>query len=691
MKNRIFILSIFLLLNLLLNTLMLASANALLPGVIESPYEACKEIIVVSKEKYQENPGKWKEIEAKCNKKVQLAEEAGITRLSSLNEGVQYLSLATKVAGKVISTLDKSRLYALCSVSCFSHGPKCSAETSGEEKVVNCSDRRAEVLRNLKVQTRKIRMELALSQEASDLITLDVRNVLSLDDDKRFNKNLRDFEAGTPNPVGRTEMQPAEIEHAKGIIKRERAKIEEDYKKMLVEKKAKDTPDLHHAWVSKMLMDQIDKRKEEHQLKYRQLIFEESPIFSVIEKPSKFQNGDVPVWSDQQIADAFRKLSKNAETTKTIVKESIDKGKLEFSRTKGEALGLWLKSLVPGTRDSNDLLYYMGMKNQVEEVLKEDSSMCGAATTMSNRLSSKEMQNMGVVFVGSFAGGALTKVASKAAVGVFRIGRALSGAEAAGLTGLAIGSTFLGDSFRQYNTAVEEVTSGVREASELDLKRSNVKWNLVFAPTLGPSGWGLGKTLYNSLGNKMAKDLPEVSKLMEKAGTSQAARDEVVDKWMLAKVKNAIKTKTIDVDEEALLKSEAGGKILDSLAAEIQKNNPKFFSDPNNFNFFLKTAATTLKKRTGDPTDLGEKAQYLFLSLNVDAFNTWDPKARVGLMKVFNEGVEELRSVSSKDPAAYAKFTTDPDSQEKIMIAALKRSGASDEDIAAMKTCALKK
>ncbi|MDD4976839.1 MAG: hypothetical protein PHY93_20965, partial [Bacteriovorax sp.] len=391
-------------------------------------------------------------------------------------------------------------------------------------------------------------------------------------------------------------------------------------------------------------------------------------------------------------ADAFVKLSKNAEVTQKSVKESIDNKKLEFTRDNGEALGKWLLQLVPGKSDKNDLLYYIGMQNQVEEILKEDKSLCGVASTLSNRLHSKQLQNNGVVFVASFAGGAATKGVSRGAAAVFRVGRALSGAEAAGLTGLAIGSAYLGDSFREYHTAVAEATSGVGDAKAIEAARTNVAFNLAFAPTLGSSGWGLGKIVYKSLGKKMAKDLPEVAELMKKAGTNQSAQDLAVDKWMEAKVKTAIKSNVLVNDDEALLKSEAGGKILDGLAADIQKNNPKFFDDPNNFDFFLKTAAATLKKRPGDPADLGKKAQHLFLSFNTDAFNTWDPKARLGLMKVFDEGVEELRSSYSKDPAAYAKFTTDPDSQEKIMLAALKRAGVVDDaDAAAMKTCALKK
>lgn len=657
------------------------------PGVIESPYETCKNVVVVSKDKYQSNEEQWKAFESKCKTKVQVAEEAGLTRLSSLHEGAQYLNLASKVADKVIETLDKSDLYAKCSAACFHGDIVCSAQNSGEEKEIKCSDRKGEILRGLKIQSRKIRMELALSQGASDLENLNVYNVDTMENEKRINVNLRDFEIGTPNPVGRTKLQSSESEHALGIVKRERAKVEEEYRKKVAEGKLSNDPVLRSSW----MMSQFDKLREEHQQKYRQLIFEESPLFAVIDRPSQFQYGDEPVWTDEQIASAFLKLSENANKTKAVVKESIAKGQLEFKRDNGEAFGKWLLQLMPGQKDHNDLLYYMGMKNQVEDVLKADKSMCGAATTMAQRLTSKEFQNMGVVFVASFAGAGATKAASKAVTGVFRIGRSLTGAEATGLTGLAIGSSFLGDSFRQYNTSVNEVISGVRDEKDIESAKTNVALNLVFFKSYATGGWVLGKTLYYSLGKKMAKDLPEISGLMKKAGTNEAARDEAVDKWILTKVKSAIKNKFLGKEDEALLKSEAGGKILNQLAEDIQKNNPAFFKDPKNFDFFLKTAATTLKKQPGDPADLGDKARHLFLSFNPEAFQSWDPKARLGLMQVFNEGVEELRSAYTKDPAAYAKFTTDTDSQEKIILAALKRSGAKDEELAAMKTCALKK
>lgn len=663
-----------------------------LPGIIETPYSACKDELIVSKEKYQENEQKWKEWESKCHRNIQVAEEAGITRLGSLNEGVQYLNFTTKIAKNVMSNLDKSLKYAQCSQACFKGATNCNAELTDNNKSVSCADRRAEILHGLKIVSQKLRKELALANVAPNFVQKNIINFLFQEDDKHFNKNLLDIDLTTPNPVGHSEMQADELQEARNFVKNERAKVEEDYKKMLTQDKVNDTPKLHQSWVGKKWMDQIDKRKVEHQERYRQLVYEESPLLSVIEKATKFENGANPVWTDKQLADAFFKLSTYAESTKKSVQESIDSKKLEFRRDNGDALIAWIKQLKPGLNDHNDLLHFMGMTNQVEEVLKNDKSLCAVATTLSGRLQSKDIQNNAVVFAASFVAGAPTKILSRGGAALFKIGRALTGSEAASLSGLAIGGTYLADSFRQYNSTVSEATNGLKNAKDIDSAKTNVGLNLVFAPALASGGWGLGKTLYSSLGKKMAKDLPEVASLLEKGVTNQSARDLAVDKWMMAKVKKAIKNNILEKGDEVALQSKVGGEILDDLSTDILKNNPKFFNDPNNLDYFLKAAATLVKKRPGDPADLADKAKKLFLSLNVDAFQTWDPKARTGLMKVYSEGVEELRSAYIKDPAAYAKFTTDADSQEKIMIAALKRAGVVDDaDVSAMKLCALKK
>lgn len=610
--------------------------------------------------------------------------------MNPLKEGVQYLEFSQRVAKKVVENLEKSRKYSDCSASCFAGAKTCAASLSDDNKIVQCSERKKEIQDVMKVDSRKIRMELALSNDAPGIVNVNVMNVLSVDKSKMINSNLRDFEIGTPNPVGRTDLTARELKEAQRRVDRDRKKLEDEYK----EKGYKN----YNDWMSMKLMQKFD----EHRARYRSLIYEEAPIFGVIDKPAKFEDGSEPVWDDSQIAKAFEKLSKNSKETQERVKWSLDKSKVEFSRANGEALARWMVSLAPGTKDQNDLLFYIGMKNQVEDVLKSDPSSCGIATAMEARIHSKEMQNAGISFAATFAASGLLEGASVFTGNVFQIGRALSGAEASALTGLSMGAVSIGDSFRRYNNAKTEAASfsgvgGDKEgkalikAEDVTNNRDAVKMSLMFAPANTAGSWAVGKTLYNSLSNQMAKDLPEVSSLIKKANLDNATRDKIVDRWLVEKVKSAFKSGVLSNNDKAALESNESKKVLETLTAEIEKSNPEFFKNPKNMDFFLKTAATTIKKEKGDPSDLGGKAKQLLLHFNTEAMNgSWDPKAQSGLLKVFDNAIEELRLSAKNDPATYAKFSTDQASQEKILLNALRRSGVSkEEDAKAMLQCAL--
>lgn len=669
-----------------------AAENPKLPeGKIEAPYEACKNVLIVSKQKYLENKINWDQVEKKCKTKIQVIEDVGFSSLNPLKEGIQYLSFSQRVAQKVIDNLKKNRIYAECSASCFAGAFACNS-TRENKKPIKCSERKKEIQEAMKVVSRKIRMELALSDDAPGIVNVNIHNSLQFSKDeyhkdKFINTDLRDFEAGMPNPVGRIDLSERELKEAKRRVAFDHKKLEEEFK----EKGYTNYSD----WMSVKLLEKMD----EHKARYRELIYQEAPIFGVIDRPSKMEKGEDPVWGDAQIAKAFLKLSENTKATEEKVNWSLNNSKLEFSRASGEALGKWISNLAPRTQEKNDLLYYIGMKKPVEEVLKEDSSLCGVATTMEARLHTKEMQNAGVTLVGSFAGVGLVKGASAVSTNVFRIGRALTGAEAAGITGMGLGASFLGDSFRQYNTAVTEAEtlSGlggdkegkvIRKSEELTLARDSVKMSLVFAPLDVVGGWGVGKTLYSSLSKQMAKDLPEISSLISKAKLDTVARDQAVDKWLAMKIKSSLISGVIDDADQIALKSKEAKAVLETLTAEIEKANPEFFKNPKNMDFFLKTAAATIKKVKGDPSDIGEKAKDLLIHFNTDAMNgIWDPKGQAGLLTVFGNAIEELRLTASRDPATYAKFTTDPAAKEKVMMKALERSGVKEKDRAKMLQC----
>lgn len=683
------------LINFILMDCSLAAENSKFPeGKIEAPYEACKNVLIVSQQKYLENKSNWDQVEKKCNTKIQIAEDAGVTSLNPLKEGIQYLSFSQRVAQKVIENLKKNRTYAECSASCFAGAPVCINITRESKKPIKCSERKKEIQEAMKVFSRKIRMELALADDAPGMVNVNIHNALQFSKneyhkDKFINTNLRDFEMGMPNPVGRVDLSERELQQAKRRVASDHKKLEDEFK----EKGYTNYSD----WMSVKLMEKMD----EHKARYRELIYQEAPIFGVIDRPSKMEKGEDPVWTDAQIAKAFLKISENTKTTEEIVNWSLNNSKLEFSRATGESLGKWLSNLAPGTKEKNDLLYYIGMKNPVEEVLKEDSSLCGVATSMEAHLHTKELQNAGVTLVGSFAGAGLVKGVSAVGTTIFRIGRALTGAEAAGITGMSLGASFLGDSFRQYNSVVTEAETlsglggdkegkAIRKSEEVALARDSVKMSLMFAPLDVIGGWSVGKTLYSSLSKQMAKDLPEMGTLIRKAKLDTVARDQVVDKWLAMKVRSALKSGVInDADQAALQSKEAKG-VLETLTAEIEKSNPDFFKNPKNTDFFLKTAATTVKKEKGDPSDLGEKAKQLLLNFNTEAMNgAWDPKGQTALLKVFDNAIIELRLSAKNDPATYAKFTTDKSAQEKIFANALKRSGVEEKDLQPMVQCAL--
>lgn len=670
---------------LFLTNLVFANEKIIIPeGKIISPYHACKDVFITTKDNYLKHKFEWENIEKACHTKVQIALDAGVSSLDPLNEGAQFLEFSHRVANKVLINLDKSKQYADCSTTCFKGAKSCVHEN---QKAIDCNDRKKEIQNALKVFSRKARMELALSTDAPGLLNVNIRNVLSVDKDRMINTNLRDFEVGTPNPVGKIELSDRELTEAKRRQTEDRKSLEAEYKA----KGFKNYSD----WMSVQLMKKFDDHKE----KYRQIIFQEAPILAVIDRPHKMNKGDDPVWTDEQLASAFSKLSKNANDTKDKIHWSLKNSKLEFTRLNGEALGKWLTSLAPGKQEQHDLLYYIEMKNQVEEVLKEDQASCGIATSLDARFHSKEMQNAGISIAASVLSAGVAKGATSLSASIFRIGRALTGAEAAGLTGIAIGSTTLGDSFHQYNATITEATTksgaggnkegtSLRTSAEIDNKRFGVETSLMFAPVDAIGGWSVGKTLYNKLAKQMAKERPDLINLIEKAKLDNVSRDQAVDLWLAGKVDEAIRSYALTIPEKLALQNKNSRKIIENLVKDIEKSSPNFFKNPKNLNFFLKTAAKISKKEIGDPKDLGEKAKFLLLKLNTNSINdSWDLASEKGLLKVFDNAITELRISSHNNPAIYAKFTTDKNAQEQIIINALKRSGVHDNELNSMVQC----
>ena len=256
----------------------------------------------------------------------------------------------------------------------------------------------------------------------------------------------------------------------------------------------------------------------------------------------------------------------------------------------------------------------------------------------------------------------------------------------------------------KYNNMIEEAATvsgigsdkegtGLRTAEEVIAAKNEAALNLAFIAGGSFSGWAGAKILYGHLGKKMKDELLGMSNAADKVKINSASRDAIVDAWMSNKIKNAQRAGIFSEADTAALTAKNSHKKMEDLVAKIEKSNPDFFKDPKNFNFFLKAATNNLRKHPDDPINLGEKAESLINKLNASAIKgNMSPRAEKGLLKVYDDAIEELRIANRKDPATYAKFGTDPASDAIILNNALKRAGVSSaDDVRAMRQCILKR
>lgn len=562
----------------------------LLPGQILSPFEACQDEIIVSKEKYKGHQKEWDDFINQCHSQIYFSSESGLTKLDPLKEKIEYLDFATKLGEKILKNLKRSKEYAECSARCFKGEMVCDGG-------VICKERKKEIFTAMNSYTRRMRMELALSRGDSTFIDVNIRNVFSLDVDYRINKSLNNFEIGTPNPVGFSPLEEIEVKEAKRRLVKEKKDLEEEAQKKGIEKKS----ETFYNWMSVKMMEKM----EEHQRNYRKLLYEEVPLFGVLSKPANHV-GDRGLWSEDELSAGFLKLSKNAEEVQKTIERSLEHGKLEFTRINGEAIKNWLNSFIPGKTKDNELLYYLGMKKQVEELLNEDKKMCGIATSMFLRLQAKDTQNTSFTILGTFLGAPFLKGASTGASHLFRIGRALTGAEAGAVTGVSLASEYLGDSFIKYKEDIETAAtksglnpelegSALIDFTEIENSKGNLKLALIFGKNIGSTSWFVGRIVYNSLAKEMVKDFPEIKKIMMRKEVSIALRDQLVDKWLLFKLNLLVKKGVLKKVDAKKLQTESGNRILNQLAEELSQKNPDFFKKPENIETLLSIASSKIK------------------------------------------------------------------------------------------------
>jgi hypothetical protein len=637
---------------------------------VESPFKACQNITIISKKDYSDNKSKWDSIKNKCHLDIQLIDDAGIKNLNPLKEGIEYLNFSQLVANRILLNLRKSQDYATCSSLCFSGQEYCM---QNDEKIL-CMKRKKEIIDSLKQYSKEIRKELALANDSNSFINVNIYNAATISMDHFVNNNLRDFDLTTPNPVGRNDLSQKEYLQALKTIKDEREVFEQEAKKKNVI--------YYREWMSTKLM----KNMEDHQAKYRSLIYEHAPIFGVIDHAKNFDIENNPVWSDFQIKTAFDKLKENAILAEKKVNWSIANGKLEFKRSNGEALKKFTESLLSKKNEDNELLYYIGMKNQVEEILKENPSKCAIATAMINRIESKDLQNNGVVLISTLGAGTLLRGASLATTNVFRIGRALTGAEASALTGMSLGSITLADSINKYNIVVNEAetSSGLnrlkegvplRSEPEIKSQKDYALTSTLFFPIDIFTGYGFGKKIYSSLSEKMFSDLPELKSIIQKSNLDELSKNNIVDKWLTLKIKNAFKNGILNEIDIENLRTVKNSDLFDKLASEIEKNNPTFFNDSKNIDLFLKAISKLGNKEKLSP-DVFKNISITLSKLDLEELRKTNRlDAQLKLTSIIDSTIEEML----QNQGHYTNLAKDENLQLELLSKALKRSGLIDK------------
>lgn len=618
----------------------------------ESPYKACKGINLVSKEEFDKDQTKWNKEIGDCNGTLQvnpILDSFWQSSVENTIEAGQIKDFLTKVVNRSMSTLVENRKKDEALRDCF-RGPKA--------KEAACAAEREKIHQALETGAFELRKELALSLYAKPAAkpTKD-----SLMDPKfRVNTQFRDFANMGANPVANHPLMADEIPAIEATGRLEGG---EALTKLGAAEKDPDA-----------VKEQGYKLLEKHQKRYREILFEESPIFAVIKKP-KWENGK-PTWTDEQVADALDELIKHAENEHKAAYKTGKEGKIEFARLwdskkpMGDAnmLVTQAKRWAKGDRQLLDYMHYTPI---IEQLLEEDKSLCGLATGLAQRLNTRQTQNtagtaaaavptfMGLGFAGGAYAAAGTLLGAGMGFGMYR--GAIRDAEqaknaAASTSGLVDGQKAVMGQDRVVETEKQALTSAMLHP--LDYLG------------LGKAGGMLFKGAQNRfITGKVAQAMSKVDM------NDQATMRKLVNQGVK---ETFFKGRDPQETETALLKKLADEmydkKLLvedPNLPAQAHKENFQKFVDLVH-SIFSKPAATKAE------LEGAEAAKDILLTMDPSIVKAWEKEGFDGFVEVYQNFVDEMRKVAVKDPAKLKLIMKDPKARGEVWDKALERAGVAD-------------
>lgn len=670
--------------------ILLGSANAgadlLKPEEVSTPYQACKNVKVITQDEFRSNESGWKKEMSICGDRLQVSPKTGFWVGSVQPRDIAAaLQLTNLVAAKSLVYLDKNIDFLKMAKACF--------ENASSHK--DCAQLKADTRKRMDAAVPELRRELLLTKGTHNMSHIYMKD---LGWEGNINRFMEGYSGWLNYPVSGTPATAEEMDWAKKTLAAERKQMDKDYQAALAARRKHydRNPALRnteHEFEKNKYEQLLGQRMDARRENYRALLQQKYPLFSYLPR-TKIVNGKGS-WSDAQVAQSFGKLVENAGSEKEKSLKAYNGQKLEFSRlydkVKKQQCGrggcrevesweinperFW-KGVVKGERD---LLDFMAFTPLVEEVLREHPELCGMATGLSQHLVNKQMQNAAgtaAVLLPAFVGVGAIGVGGAAAAG-----SSLTGVQVATIMGVGMGAGFVGESAVDYSrtretvlnksgVAGEGVEKEVQDYKKIKEAERNLVLNAAFHQLDYIGAGAAGRVLFNAAKSK--------------ALTGDAAR-------ALAAVKPGAKVEariTNDAIADVLFKGrkpvEAEKSALDSLTDEMARKG--FFVDAKasaeaqkeNLNRYVDTVQSIFAKpaKTEAEVQAQKAAKAIFLNLDPAAVKEWDREGFNGLIGVYGKAIEELRTMPA---AKLAKLEKDPRGQREVFRRALRKSGVADK------------
>jgi hypothetical protein len=518
-----------------------------------------------------------------------------------------------------------------------------------------CSDVLKQQASTLQMNVRKARLYLAQAKDEEDHLAVNVTNVLRIEPKIAFNFSqsalslMPDAVAGHPL----TEREKNEVIRRHQVAWRE---IERQSLKISLP--------LRRTWLAQKRMQMYEDNEE----KYKELVYSEVPLLSLLPRPQKWQE-DIPFWDKSELLQAWKKIEKNIIQTQKVVAHA--KSQNVFEHSKPRAALEWIKGFLPFIERESDLIAFFKRKEFLNNFLKDKKHFCGLANTILRRLDKINLQNFAAVGVANFSlpiiGKSLSRLGTTA--------RWLSGAQANMLVSGSVSTLLLVDAQMTVRQVHQELSglSGLvagegkmRAFRELNQAEDYLLGAAIFFPLDLARGWTVGKVLYGKLAQKMKKDMPELEVFFHRATGDEKLRDALVDKWLEQKfvdwLRNLPLSTPLTPTQSVKLRSLVGQQI-----SQIAQENPELLLSKEVTQKLFSLSLKQLNISDSARKDVATLTQQLARQAKNWTSSTSAENTADVFWNLVTEATEKGLALAAQNPLSLKTLTKDAQARQKFL------------------------